>query len=173
MAISAKYGDKLRLPVPRTPTLVHAIDLESRGVRLTAEEICLWPKLWDVNARLEACAEGEFVEKGAFRVAGPAKRRVHDTAPYREFLRLASTSGVDAATGSPVEFVLRGQNFGPPSAAAAVREAAEEASVSLAPASLVWFAYWVPPPVMPIRFATFFFAAIIIFFLAATSCSFF
>ena len=44
-------------------------------------------------------------------------------------------------------------------AAAAVREAAEEASVSLDPASLVWFAYWVPPPVMPIRFATFFFAA--------------
>ena len=44
-------------------------------------------------------------------------------------------------------------------AAAAVREAAEEASVSLDPAGLVWFAYWVPPPVMPIRFATFFFAA--------------
>ena len=44
-------------------------------------------------------------------------------------------------------------------AAAAVREAAEEASLSLDPAGLVWFAYWVPPPVMPIRFATFFFAA--------------
>ena len=44
-------------------------------------------------------------------------------------------------------------------AAAAVREAAEEAAVSLDPAGLVWFAYWVPPPVMPIRFATFFFAA--------------
>jgi len=44
-------------------------------------------------------------------------------------------------------------------AAAAVREAAEEASVAVDPASLVWFAHWVPPPVMPKRFATFFFAA--------------
>ena len=44
-------------------------------------------------------------------------------------------------------------------AAAAVREAAEEASVAVDPADLVWFAHWVPPPVMPKRFATFFFAA--------------
>ena len=44
-------------------------------------------------------------------------------------------------------------------AAAAVREAAEEASVVVDPATLVWFAHWVPPPVMPKRFATFFFAA--------------
>lgn len=44
-------------------------------------------------------------------------------------------------------------------AAAAVREAAEEASVAVDPAGLVWFAHWVPPPVMPKRFATFFFAA--------------
>ncbi len=44
-------------------------------------------------------------------------------------------------------------------AAAAVREAAEEASVSVDPAALVWFSHWVPPPVMPKRFATFFFAA--------------
>ncbi len=33
-------------------------------------------------------------------------------------------------------------------AAAAVREAAEEASVRVDPATLVWFAHWVPPPVM-------------------------
>ena len=44
-------------------------------------------------------------------------------------------------------------------AAAAAREAAEEASVAVDPAALVWFAHWVPPPVMPKRFATFFFAA--------------
>ncbi|MED6327483.1 MAG: NUDIX hydrolase [Actinomycetota bacterium] len=44
-------------------------------------------------------------------------------------------------------------------AVAAVREAHEEASVALDPATLVWFAHWVPPPVMPKRFATFFFAA--------------
>ena len=44
-------------------------------------------------------------------------------------------------------------------AVAAVREAAEEASVSVDPDGMVWFARWVPPPVMPKRFATFFFAA--------------
>ena len=44
-------------------------------------------------------------------------------------------------------------------AAAAVREAAEEASVAVDPNGMVWFARWVPPPVMPKRFATFFFAA--------------
>ena len=44
-------------------------------------------------------------------------------------------------------------------AAAAVREASEEASVVVDPKGLVWFAHWVPPPVMPKRFATFFFAA--------------
>ena len=44
-------------------------------------------------------------------------------------------------------------------AAAAVREAAEEASVTVDPDEMVWFARWIPPPVMPRRFATFFFAA--------------
>ena len=44
-------------------------------------------------------------------------------------------------------------------AAAAVREAAEEASVTVDPDEMVWFARWIPPPVMPKRFATFFFAA--------------
>lgn len=43
-------------------------------------------------------------------------------------------------------------------AAAAVREASEEASVVVDPKGLVWFAHWVPPPVMPRRYATFFFA---------------
>jgi len=44
-------------------------------------------------------------------------------------------------------------------ATAAVREAAEEASIDVDPTTLVWFAHWVPPPVMPKRFATYFFAA--------------
>ena len=44
-------------------------------------------------------------------------------------------------------------------AAAAAREAAEEAAVVVDPTGLVWFAHWVPPPVMPRRYATFFFAA--------------
>ena len=44
-------------------------------------------------------------------------------------------------------------------AAAAVREAAEEATVVVDPEGLVWFAHWLPPPVMPRRYATFFFAA--------------
>jgi 8-oxo-dGTP pyrophosphatase MutT (NUDIX family) len=42
---------------------------------------------------------------------------------------------------------------------AAVREAAEEADLTVAPGSLVWFAHWTPPPIAPKRFATFFFAA--------------
>ena len=44
-------------------------------------------------------------------------------------------------------------------AAAAAREAAEEAAVVVDPTGLVWFAHWVPPPVTPRRYATFFFAA--------------
>lgn len=44
-------------------------------------------------------------------------------------------------------------------AAAAVREAAEEADLTVDAGSLVWFSYWVPPPITPRRFSTFFFAA--------------
>ena len=44
-------------------------------------------------------------------------------------------------------------------AAAAAREAAEEATVVVDPTGLVWFDHWVPPPVTPRRYATFFFAA--------------
>ena len=44
-------------------------------------------------------------------------------------------------------------------AAAAAREAVEEASVVVDPASLIWFSHWVPPPITPKRFSTFFFAA--------------
>lgn len=42
---------------------------------------------------------------------------------------------------------------------AAVREAAEEAALELAPSSLVWFSHWTPPPVSIKRYATWFFAA--------------
>jgi 8-oxo-dGTP pyrophosphatase MutT (NUDIX family) len=42
---------------------------------------------------------------------------------------------------------------------AAVREAREEADLTLDPASLVWFSHWTPPESAPKRFATFFFAA--------------
>ena len=44
-------------------------------------------------------------------------------------------------------------------AVAAAREATEEASVVIDPASLVWFSHWVPPPITPKRFSTFFFAS--------------
>ena len=44
-------------------------------------------------------------------------------------------------------------------AAAASREAVEEASVVVDPSSLIWFSHWVPPPITPKRFSTFFFAA--------------
>ena len=43
--------------------------------------------------------------------------------------------------------------------AAAVREAAEEASLSLTAADLVWFSHWTPPPVEIRRYSTWFFAA--------------
>jgi len=43
--------------------------------------------------------------------------------------------------------------------AAAVREAAEEAALSLAPDSLVCFSHWTPPPIEIRRFSTWFFAA--------------
>lgn len=42
---------------------------------------------------------------------------------------------------------------------AAVREAEEEASLSLSPEDLVWFSHWTPPPVEIRRFSTWFFAA--------------
>lgn len=41
---------------------------------------------------------------------------------------------------------------------AAVREAAEEAGVSLDADALVWFSHWTPPPISPKRFGTYFFA---------------
>jgi 8-oxo-dGTP pyrophosphatase MutT (NUDIX family) len=43
--------------------------------------------------------------------------------------------------------------------AAAAREAAEESGLTVAPANLVYFAFWVPPPATHRRFATWFFAA--------------
>jgi len=43
-------------------------------------------------------------------------------------------------------------------ARAAVREAAEEAHIAVDPDALVWFSHWVPPPITPKRFSTFFFA---------------
>ena len=43
--------------------------------------------------------------------------------------------------------------------AAAGREAAEEAGLTIDPAGMVWFAHWTPPAISPKRFATFFFAA--------------
>ena len=42
---------------------------------------------------------------------------------------------------------------------AAAREAQEEAAIVLDPADLVHFSYWIPPPIAPKRFATWFFAA--------------
>ena len=42
---------------------------------------------------------------------------------------------------------------------AAAREAGEEAAIVLDPADLVHFSYWIPPPLAPKRFATWFFAA--------------
>lgn len=43
--------------------------------------------------------------------------------------------------------------------AAAVREAAEESGLAVAAAELVHFSFWMPPPIAPRRFATWFFAA--------------
>ena len=43
--------------------------------------------------------------------------------------------------------------------AAAAREAAEEADITVDAENLVWFAHWTPPPITPKRYATFFLAA--------------
>lgn len=43
--------------------------------------------------------------------------------------------------------------------AAAVREAAEESGLDVVIGDLVHFAFWIPPPIAPRRFATWFFAA--------------
>ena len=42
---------------------------------------------------------------------------------------------------------------------AAVREAREEAALEVDPDSLAWISHWVPPPIAPKRFATWFFVA--------------
>ena len=42
---------------------------------------------------------------------------------------------------------------------AAAREAAEEAAITLDPEGLVYFSFWIPPPITPKRFATWFFAS--------------
>ncbi len=42
---------------------------------------------------------------------------------------------------------------------AASRESVEEAGVAVDPDDLVWFSHWIPPPVSPKRFATWFFLA--------------
>lgn len=42
---------------------------------------------------------------------------------------------------------------------AAVREAREEADIVLDPSALVLFSFWLPPPIAPKRYATWFFAA--------------
>lgn len=42
---------------------------------------------------------------------------------------------------------------------AAAREASEEADIVLDPSDLVHFSYWIPPPIAPKRFATWFFVA--------------
>lgn len=42
---------------------------------------------------------------------------------------------------------------------AAVRESREEAALAVNEASLAWISHWVPPPVTPKRFATWFFVA--------------
>lgn len=65
--------------------------------------------------------------------------------------RIDDVDTVTDAQGDPDELAS--------AAAAATREAAEEASVIVDPASLIWFSHWVPPPITPKRFSTFFFAA--------------
>jgi 8-oxo-dGTP pyrophosphatase MutT (NUDIX family) len=41
---------------------------------------------------------------------------------------------------------------------AAVRETLEEAAISVSQENLLWFSHWVPPPITPKRFSTYFFA---------------
>jgi len=64
--------------------------------------------------------------------------------------RVDDTDMVTGDDGAPDELAT--------AAAAAVREAAEEADLAVDPDALVWFSHWVPPPITPKRFSTFFFA---------------
>lgn len=64
--------------------------------------------------------------------------------------RIDEADTVTGTNGEPDELAT--------ASAAAVREAAEEADLTVDPESLVWFSYWVPPPITPKRFSTFFFA---------------
>jgi 8-oxo-dGTP pyrophosphatase MutT (NUDIX family) len=64
--------------------------------------------------------------------------------------RIDDEDAVVDADGQPDELAT--------ASAAAVREAAEEADITVDPDTLVWFSHWVPPPMTPKRFSTFFFA---------------
>jgi|TARA_B100000959_G_scaffold287121_1_gene369477 8-oxo-dGTP pyrophosphatase MutT (NUDIX family) len=64
--------------------------------------------------------------------------------------RIDDTDTITGTDGKPDELAT--------AAAAAVREASEEADLTVDAGSLVWFSYWVPPPITPKRFSTFFFA---------------
>ena len=64
--------------------------------------------------------------------------------------RIDDEDNVPGDDGEPDELATAGR--------AAVREAAEEARIAVDPEALVWFSHWVPPPITPKRFSTFFFA---------------
>lgn len=64
--------------------------------------------------------------------------------------RVDDTDAVGGADGRSDELAT--------AAAAAAREASEEAGVVVDPSALVWFSHWVPPPITPRRYSTFFFA---------------
>lgn len=115
---------------------------------------------------------GEFSDriaggKGDATVIVPAATVIllRDTASGPETLMLRKNSKIafggmwvfpggrvddDDAPGAPEEERAR---------VAAVREAAEEASLPLAPEALVWFSHWTPPAVDIRRYSTWFFAA--------------
>lgn len=110
-----------------------------------------------------------FAAEGAEPIEAATVVPLRDGADGLETLLLRRAAGLSFAGGM---WVWPGGRIDPEDRAdatdlehaarrAAVREAAEEASLAVAEGDLVWFSHWTPPAVNLKRFRTFFFAAVV------------
>lgn len=107
-----------------------------------------------------------FEGLGAIAVDAATVLPLRDGAQGLESLMLRRASGLSFAggmwvwPGGRIDDLDRADAVSHEHAArrAAVREAAEEASLELEPSALVWFSHWTPPPENPKRYRTHFFA---------------
>jgi 8-oxo-dGTP pyrophosphatase MutT (NUDIX family) len=123
--------------------------------------------------------DDQSFEKKFERWGTPTDREVHEAVPAATVILLRDTSGhletLMLRRDSKLAFaggmwVFPGGRVDPgdyegsddvfaAARRAAVREAGEEAGLTVDPASLVWLSHWTPPPQTPRRFATWFFVA--------------